>query len=262
MVSLFTPIYTLVLTIRTVVDCFDTRSLLSEKIGQLLAFSIRTRLAPLLLTVPIAVPLFFSTWWQQWFGIPSPIVGLVPNLPGLIAYGDTFLVGWYLHREQQCLEALATDWFLYFACALVSTITALYIVGITPKFSVIALTNVERAIYAGAYIFAQWCWSFAIIGIAVRYLKVANTRWRYLADASYWMYLIHLPIVWLLQAWMLRWPLAWQVKLFLILTITITLLFTSYHYLVRSTFIGRFLNGRKYPRNLITSNTALSEKSN
>jgi len=241
-------IYMLVLTVRTLAARFGTSSTISEKIGQFLAFLIRTGLAPLVLTAPIAVPLFYATWWQQWFGIPSPIVGLVPNLPGLIAYGAAFLVGWYLHRQQECLKTLAADWFWYFSGALVGTITTLYLVGITPKFSVIALSNVERAIYAGSYVFAQWCWSFAIIGIAVSYLKAPNARWRYLADASYWMYLMHLPIVWLLQAWMLSWPLEWPIKLFLILVITLALLFASYHYLVRSSFIGQFLNGRKYPR--------------
>jgi peptidoglycan/LPS O-acetylase OafA/YrhL len=110
------------------------------------------------------------------------------------------------------------------------------------------MSNVERALYAGAYIFAHWCWSFVILGFAVGYLKNPNARWRYLADASYWMYLIHLPIVWLLQAWMLSWPLYWPVKLLLILAITCVVLLTTYHYCVRATFMGKFLNGRKYPR--------------
>lgn len=244
-------IYALVLTIRTGVERMDTNGTLREKISQLFAASIKTRVAPLLLTIPIAVPLFFSAWWHQWHGIPTPLMGFVPNFPGLLAYAAPFLVGWYLHRQQECLRVLAKDWLWYFVGALVSTITALYIVGITPTFGVMALGNVERALYAGSYIFAQWCWSFAILGIAVRYLKSPNTRWRYLADASYWMYLIHLPIVWLLQAWMLSWPLYWQVKLLLILAITSLLLLTTYHYLVRTTFMGKFLNGRKYPRSLI-----------
>ena len=49
---------------------------------------------------------------------------------------------------------------------------------------------------------------------------------------------------------MIRWPLHWSIKYALILTITVALLLASYHYLVRSTFIGKFLNGRKYPRAL------------
>jgi glucan biosynthesis protein C len=243
-------VYFLVIAIRAIATRLDTVA--GEKIGSALSFSIKYRLAPLLLTGPIAVSLFLSGWWNQWHGIPVPFVGIVPNLPALIAYGGAFLVGWFLHRQQESLLTLAQDWLLYLIGALVSSIVALYIVGITPRFGVMSLSNFERAIYAGSYIFAQWCWAFAIIGVAVRYIKTPNARWRYLADASYWMYLIHLPIVWLLQAWMLSWPLHWSVKLLLILAITSTLLLTSYHFMVRSTFIGQFLNGRKYPRTLAT----------
>jgi len=49
---------------------------------------------------------------------------------------------------------------------------------------------------------------------------------------------------------MIRWPLHWSIKYALILTSTGALLLASYHYLVRSTFLGKFLNGRKYPRAL------------
>ena len=94
----------------------------------------------------------------------------------------------------------------------------------------------------------MWCWCFGCIGAAVRFLDRPSPRWRYLADASYWMYLVHLPLVWLLQAWMLQWPLHWTVKFPLILAITLALLLASYHWMVRSTFVGVFLNGRRYPR--------------
>jgi len=46
----------------------------------------------------------------------------------------------------------------------------------------------------------------------------------------------------------MRWPLHWSLKFPLILAITAALLLTSYHYLVRDTFIGKLLNGRRYPR--------------
>ena len=42
-------------------------------------------------------------------------------------------------------------------------------------------------------------------------------------------------------------PLHWSIKFPLIVTITLTLLLVSYHYLVRPTFVGALLNGRKYP---------------
>ncbi|WBS02910.1 acyltransferase family protein [Pseudoduganella sp. SL102] len=238
----------LVVAMRALVIRLDTGGTLSSTVSRLLGCAFSLRIAPVLLGAPVAVSMFFSPWWVQWNGVPSPIVGLVPNFPGLLAYGTAFLVGWFVQREQENLRILASDWHLYALGAVAGTAVALYVVGITPKFGIVELSSIERAVYAGAYMFAQWCGMFAVIGLAVRYLQAPSARWRYLADASYWMYLVHFPIVLLLQAWMLRWPLHWSIKLSMVLVITSVLLFTSYHYLVRSTFMGVFLNGRKYPR--------------
>lgn len=241
-------IYVLVSAARATVVSFDTEGTLRSTVSRLLDSAFRLRIAPLLLGAPIALSLYLSPWWVQWQGIPSPIIGLVPNFPGLLAYGAAFLVGWFLHREQENLRVLALDWHLYAVGAVAGTAVALYVIGIKPTLGIVELNNVDRAVYAGAYLFAQWCVMFAVIGLAVRYLRVASGRWRYLADASYWMYLMHAPIIFLLQTWMLHWPLHWSVKLSMILAITSVLLLTSYHYLVRTTFMGVFLSGRKYPR--------------
>ena len=45
-----------------------------------------------------------------------------------------------------------------------------------------------------------------------------------------------------------RWPLHWTIKFPLVVVVSMAVLFASYHYMVRSTFIGKFLNGRRYPR--------------
>ena len=79
---------------------------------------------------------------------------------------------------------------------------------------------------------------------------------RYIADASYWLYLIHMPIVLVLQILVsqLAWP--WWIKFPMILAIGFPIMFASYHYLVRSTFIGAVLNGRRYPRTPMGSSGA------
>ena len=66
------------------------------------------------------------------------------------------------------------------------------------------LTPAERDFstlgYAALYAFAVWAWTIAIIGFAVRRLAGHSPARRYLADASYWIYIVHLPIVMALQA--------------------------------------------------------------
>jgi glucan biosynthesis protein C len=160
------------------------------------------------------------------------------------------MLGWFLHRQPSLLQLLRRDCALYLAVAAVASIAALSLVGVPMNVTVIPMSPEVRASYAGAYMLAVWCWVLGLVGASVAWWSAPSARWRYLSDASYWMYLVHIPIVWGLQTWMLRWPLHWTVKYSLVVSITAVALLASYHYLVRATFIGKFLNGRKFDRAL------------
>lgn len=241
-------LYAATLLLRGGVALLDAQGVRRAVVGRATASLIASRFAPILLALPVAAILLSSKWWLVWMGVPAPAVGLVPNLPSLLVYGVAFLLGWMMHREQESLRRMAADWLLYLSVAVVATAAAISFAGETLHFGVQPLGDFERTAFAAAYSLAMWCWCFACIGAAVRFLDSPSPRWRYLADSSYWMYLMHLPIVWLLQAWTMRWPLHWTVKFPLILAVTAVLLLASYHYLVRSTFVGVFLNGRRYPK--------------
>jgi peptidoglycan/LPS O-acetylase OafA/YrhL len=89
---------------------------------------------------------------------------------------------------------------------------------------------------------------FGITGVIVKYFEKTSKTWRYLADSSYWLYLIHLPIVVWLQVALYRWDVHWALKFALINAVAFPIMLVSYHYLVRPTIIGATLNGRRYPR--------------
>lgn len=233
---------------RSLVSALDSKGTLRMAAARMFDALVSSRLVALVLAAPVAASLYTVSWWQPWHGIPTPLLGFVPNLPALLAYGGAFVCGWLMHRDTRTLSSLAAAWPLHLAGAIAATITALMLVGITPRFGPIPLSDGARAGYAFAYLLATWCWTFALIGLAVRFFAAESPRWRYLSDASYWMYIIHLPVVWLLQAWMLRWPLHWSVKFVLVIALTGVFLLASYHYLVRNTFLGVFLNGRRHPR--------------
>ena len=82
----------------------------------------------------------------------------------------------------------------------------------------------------------------------MRFLAHASDKVRYVADASFWIYLVHLPVVAAMQVLVGHLPWHWSVKFPLILVVSFAVLFLSYRTLVRPTFIGQMLNGRKYPR--------------
>jgi peptidoglycan/LPS O-acetylase OafA/YrhL len=241
-------LFALWLPLRALISRLDTTGAARAMVAGTLTRMIASRVAPLLLAIPVALLLFSSRWWMVWMGIPVPAAGFVPNAPALLTFGIAFALGWGLHREQATLRNLAADWLLYFLLAAAMTLAAMGLAGDRIHFGMAPMSDTGRALFAGAYSVAMWCWCFAGIGAAVRFIDAPSARWRYLADASYWMYLVHLPIIWLLQAWSFRWPLHWSVKFAAVIAITVALLLLSYHYLVRGTFNGVFLNGRRYPR--------------
>ena len=67
---------------------------------------------------------------------------------------------------------------------------------------------------------------------------------RWLADASYWIYLVHLPLLFAIQYRLLDLPLHWAAKFTTAVLATFALSFVSYRLVVRHTLMGRLLNGK------------------
>jgi hypothetical protein len=86
------------------------------------------------------------------------------------------------------------------------------------------------------------------MGLFRRYLSGENPAIRYLADSAYWLYIAHHPLVALLQSLIRPWDLSPMLKWLILSTSLIGVLLITYHYLVRSTWIGWLLNGRRIPR--------------
>lgn len=71
---------------------------------------------------------------------------------------------------------------------------------------------------------------------------------RYVADSSYWMYLVHLPIVVWLQVAVAEINAPWWLKLAGVTLATIAIALVTNDLFVRSTFVGALLNGRRRER--------------
>lgn len=84
------------------------------------------------------------------------------------------------------------------------------------------------------------------MALCIRFFNKQSNTMRYVSDASYWVYIIHLPLTHFVPG--LFHDVFMNVFLkFFISSILITIIcFGSYYYFVRSTIIGQFLNGRKY----------------
>lgn len=226
----------------------DQRGVWRARLDRLFGLVVASRGAPWVLAAPVAAMFWLSNDWQPWFGIRTPDTGLLPQLPAVVGYGTAFIAGWWLHRQSALLEVLRRQWGLQMLLALALTVTALALVGPAPDLAKPALMpggERARALYAVVYAVAIWCWVLGLTGAALRFAEGYSPLRRHLADASYFLYLAHLPLVFALQVWVMDWPLHWSLKFPLILGTTLGVLLLAYRYLVRPTLIGAVLNGRR-----------------
>ena len=195
-----------------------------------------------LLTVPML--LLMRSW-----GVDTPKESLIPHLPTTLLFGFCFLVGWLWNRQPKLLEILARRWQWHLAIG----VTAWILFGLLePRIPFRSLTRSQllwtRLAYTACYALMMWALALGCLGVFIRFCANPSPWRRYVTDASYWIYIAHLPLVVALQVAFGRVPLPWLVKYPPICAVALLLLFTSYHYLVRATFIGAQLNGRRYPR--------------
>jgi fucose 4-O-acetylase-like acetyltransferase len=222
---------------------FGMNGRLQAAVDAAVRFLMRGAWGPVILALPIAAYYVRLEHWSSWGGLPAPF-SLIPDVGALIAYGSFFGFGWLLQRQQPLLTSLAQRWPLYCVLAVATWTVCRAIGGSTPHWGAY-LHGVELVAYALSYVVGAWSWSFALIGLALRFLSSDSLVRRYLADSSYWLYLMHIAALFFVEQ--LLHPLAWHwsVKYPASIAGATAILLVSYHYLVRFTWIGTVLNGRR-----------------
>ena len=90
-----------------------------------------------------------------------------------------------------------------------------------------------------------------VMAICIRLFKNQSKKMRYISDASYWVYIIHLPVTHFVPGLLHGVGLNVFIKFIMSSTLVTIICFASYHYFVRSTFIGNFLNGKKFNKKVL-----------
>ncbi len=93
-----------------------------------------------------------------------------------------------------------------------------------------------------------WLMCFGLMGLFRWAASRESFTVRYLSDASYWMYLAHLPVVMVAQYLVLYLPIHYHIKFLIVCVAATAFLVATYQLGVRYTFIGRALNGPRTRR--------------
>ena len=203
------------------------------------------KFAAWLTTIPgvllVWLPLTFlaQLMMRQSFG-PDTAAGLIPWPPKLLYYGLFFAFGALCYGCDQALTRVGQRWI---AC-LVFALPLLFL-GINAFESQGVTWSTDHLITTGTAVLYAWLMIFGFLGLFQRFFVSGHPGIRYVSDASYWLYVAHLPVIITLQIWVSLWPWPSVVKLLFVCGLTYVLLILIYRYAVRYTAVGTMLNGPK-----------------
>lgn len=191
----------------------------------------------LLWLIPVTTLLF---WWATaavGFGLTGEM-SFAEKPSAIVTYGLFFAFGAAL-RLRGC-EPARHPWLVWIQLPLLVTF-------VLPMAFAFGSWGDPVAHFIGAFLQACFAWgmSFTLLDLFAKHLSKPIGVIRYLADASLWVYILHLPIVIALQWWMATWRLWPIVKCGLVIAITLTVLLLANHFLVRRTWLGWVLNGKR-----------------
>ena len=170
--------------------------------------------------------------WDYWASTP---LGFFPDVKLFVFYSLFYLIGWVLYKAKHLLPLfMKNDWSFVISAFVIYTLKFIF------------QSSIDDVVYGALNTVVGSLLLFGITGLFIRYTSQVSADWRYISDSSYWVYLIHLPLTLFIPGLIVDWAIPSGIKFSIVLIFTSLICFMSYHYLVRSTFIGQFLNGRKY----------------
>ena len=236
--------YAVALAARGAVHRVDKRDAIASLADRVTRWVMQSHLAPLVLGAPALALFLTNPDWRMWFGVPSPIQGFIPDRLSWFSFAFAFVFGWMLHRQIELIRVWQRRWALNMGIALAATAGCLAIAGPTP-IDAAAAPGLMTAAYAVLYAVSIWAWIAGILGVALTFLSEHSVTRRYLADASYWIYLVHVLPIMATHVALTRmaWPPA--LEFLIVVGIATGVCLATYQVFVRHTFIGVVLNGRR-----------------
>lgn len=196
-----------------------------------------------------------SPWRPLLFAIPTTLIFLVdsdtmlrvdnvivPNLFRCLHYTFFFAVGGWISKVREPKQRLIPYSGLYLGLSFVLFGAML---PLLLQHAASPLQGRSRMLFCLLAALFSWLTVFGGMGVLLRVVEKRGTTMRFLSEASFWIYIIHVPIVALMQVLLL--PLAWPgpIKFLLVSAVAIVLSILSYETIVRRSVVGEIINGAR-----------------
>jgi glucans biosynthesis protein C len=152
--------------------------------------------------------------------------------------------GYLVHTQRTFLQVTVQRWHSMLALAMIIFPLSVWLS---------ALDNAARGGSVELHLYAvlinalnTWTLIYVFIGGALRFFDRPSAWIDYIAQSSYWVFLVHLPLVCLAGWWLVPYDLPALVKFALVCGFSATIALLSFHYCVQKTWISVFLHGRRF----------------
>lgn len=168
---------------------------------------------------------------MRWPFGPDTALGLIPPPHLILFYACFYWFGAGTFRREGLETPLGRRWKIVLPLSLLVIFPA-------------AIATIGKPVFAATLQPAfAWGTSLGLIGLFHQWMARPSAAVRWLADASYWMYLAHLPLVIVLQSYACDLPWPAVAKFAVVNVVTVVVLLVTYRWCVRFTPIGWLLNG-------------------
>ncbi len=185
-----------------------------------------------------------TLWPYQGGQVHEGFIYFTPHLPSLLYYGWFFVCGYVLHRQPAALPALMRR--VPRAALLAAVLFPLSMAASRLDHSA---HGGSAALHAAAVLANAGC-TWALIcfftGSALRFFDRASAWSLYVSQSSYWVFLIHMPLLLLAGWWLVQFDLPAMVKFLLVCSFAAAGGFLSFHYVVQKSWLSDLLHGRRF----------------
>ncbi len=167
-----------------------------------------------------------------------------PHLPALLYFALFFVLGYLFHHYPIFLPALARKVPSWAALALILFPLSLYASHLdagAPGDSVVL--HLAAVLTQG---FCTWVLVYLFLGSALRFFDRGSPWIVYVSQSAYWVFLVHLPLIFLAGWWLVQFDLPALLKFVLVCGFTSVVAFLTFHYWVQKTWVSDFLYGRRF----------------
>ena len=179
-------------------------------------------------------------FWQS-FG-PDTFIGVIPWPPKVLYYAVFFGFGALCYGHEEFETKVGRYWILSFLVAIPVLLLGLCWLHMREKYGFKPEIHVVLSLCIVIY---TWLMIFGFIGFFRAFFSSESRIARYISDSSYWLYLAHLAPLMCLQVMFSKWDIPSLPKFIFYCVLTVGILLVMYEYLVRYTFIGTLLNGKR-----------------